>query len=240
MHEDVRQILRQWDRPRYLAHLFAPDASRDALCALYAFAAEISRVPLAVSDPQIGLIRLQWWRDVLEGIAGGKPQQHPVAAALAQTISTYALPMAPLHSLIDAHERDLFTERPETVPVLEEYLGKTSSALIQLAAMILAPKLAPAVAEAAGLSGVAFGIALIVNDRKRFANLVPEGEDAVSLAHLARRRLAEARAKQVPTGMLPAFLHVTLTELFLEGRGTPPAQWRMQWRLWRAARRETF
>lgn len=240
MADEVTSIVRQWDRPRYLALLFAPDDKRQALMALHAFNAEVGRIPLLVSDPQVGMIRLQWWRDTLEVIGRGEVQAHPVAMALSAAISLHHLPLQPLLDLVDAHEHDLYADPMPDVLSLEEYLGKTSSALIQLSAMILDPASASNVAEAAGFAGVAYGLAQIVSDPKRYANLIPSNENPTSLTGLARQRLSEAQAAHVPHQHLPAFLHVSLTELFLANPGKSPSPWRMQWRLWRAARRESF
>lgn len=240
MAEDIAGIVRQWDRPRYLALLFAPDNRRGVLMALHAFNAEVCRIPILVSDPQVGLIRLQWWRDALEAIGKGGQQAHPVAIALAAALAAHGLPLRPFLDLVDAHEHDLYADPMPDIPSLEEYLGKTSSALIQLSAMVLDSQAAAGAAEAAGYAGVAFGLARIVGDPKRHANLIPVGENPTSLAELARKRLAQARMAALPKQLLPAILHVSLTELFLASPGTAPSPWRMQWRLWRAARREAF
>ena len=65
-------LVRDTDRDRYLATLFAPAEKRDALFALYAFDAEISRVRDLAREPIPGEIRLQWWRDVLGGAGRGE------------------------------------------------------------------------------------------------------------------------------------------------------------------------
>jgi 15-cis-phytoene synthase len=240
MVDEIASIVRQWDRPRYLALLFAPDGKRDALMALHAFNAEVCRIPLLVSDPQVGLIRLQWWRDTLEAISKGETQVHPVAIALSATISLHHLALQPLLDLVDAHEHDLYADPMPDMLSLEEYLGKTSSVLIQLSAMILDPASAQSVSEAAGYAGVAYGLGQLVNDPKRHANLIPPSENPTSLAERARKRLTEATMAHVPRQHLPAFLHLSLTDLFLASPGRTISPWRIQWRLWRAARRETF
>jgi phytoene synthase len=240
MADEVTSIVRQWDRPRYLAMLFAPDGERSALMALHAFNAEICRIPLIVSDPQVGLIRLQWWRDTLESIGKSEIQAHPVAMALSEAMTLHRLSFQPLLDMANAHEHDLYAGPMPDVISLEEYLGKTSSVLIQLSAMILDPASASSVAEAAGYAGVAYGLAQIVGDPKRHANLIPPSESPASLAKRAHKRLSKARAAQVPRQHFPAFLHVALTELFLANPGKAPSSWRMQWQLWRAAGREAF
>ncbi|GGD02018.1 squalene/phytoene synthase family protein [Aquisalinus flavus] len=71
-----------------LSAQFAPAADRDRLMALYAFAAEIHRIPATVSEPPLGAIRQQWWREALaEVFAGGAVRVHPVAEALAVALS---------------------------------------------------------------------------------------------------------------------------------------------------------
>lgn len=214
---------------RYLASLFAPDGPRTTLQALDAFVAEVTRIPSLVSEPHLGQIRLQWWRDTLVAGAGG----HPVAEALLAT----GLPITPLQQLIAAHEFDLYDDVMPDLPSLELYLGETSSVLIQLAAMALDPQAAPRAAEAAGLAGVAYGLARLLAERQ--TQFVPASETTASLAAHARKRLAEARAaaRDLPTSLLPAFLPVALTELYLKGQ---PSQFRRQLLLWWAARRDRF
>jgi len=60
--------LRRGDRDRFLTALFAPADRREALFALYAFNLELARIRESVSQPMLGLIRLQWWRDGLDAI----------------------------------------------------------------------------------------------------------------------------------------------------------------------------
>ncbi len=83
------------DKDRYLATLFAPADKRSHLMALYAFSFEIARVREMVSDPLPGEVRLQWWRDLLDGRSHGDALANPVAAALTSTIRTFRLPTAP-------------------------------------------------------------------------------------------------------------------------------------------------
>src|SRR5579871_4315005 len=77
--------VRRHDKDRFLATLFAPPEHRADLWALYAFNAEVARIPYGVSEPMLGRIKVQWWRDVIGAIAEGRgaPAGHPVAQALA-------------------------------------------------------------------------------------------------------------------------------------------------------------
>ncbi|MDP3895749.1 MAG: phytoene/squalene synthase family protein [Mesorhizobium sp.] len=156
------QLVRQADPDRYLSVLYAPEAKRGALFALYAFNAEIARIRDVVSAPMPGEIRLQWWRDAIssgtiEG-AGG----HPVASALLAAIAEHGLPGAALQNCLDARVFDLYDDAMPGRTELEGYCGETASALIQLAAMILDPHAAPDFAALAGHAGCAQAIALLI------------------------------------------------------------------------------
>ncbi len=211
---EVQEIVRSHDRDRYISSLFAPDGKRGHLFALYAFNAEVARVRDVVSEPAIGLIRLQWWRDTIEsGSSGG----HPVAEALFAAIAEGGLPAQALLDLLAAHEFDLYQDRMPGLTDLEAYLGETHSRLIQMAAMILDREAAPEASEAAGLAGVAQGLALILGDPRHRDPFLPEGMDVAGAVSHARKRLAEAEAllPALPKSVLPAFLPVSLTGLYL-------------------------
>src|SRR4051794_29410710 len=85
-------LVREADRDRFLATLFAPQKFRRALFALYAFHGEIARVRDLAREPMPGEIRLQWWRDAFAGAGHGDVRANPVASALLDTIVRYRLP----------------------------------------------------------------------------------------------------------------------------------------------------
>ena len=66
-----RREVRRHDYDRYLCALLAPAQAREAVLVLTAFNLELARVCEMVSEPLIGEIRLQWWRDALDGIFAG-------------------------------------------------------------------------------------------------------------------------------------------------------------------------
>src|SRR5579871_3364824 len=59
--------VRRYDRDRYRLALSQRPDRRPALFALFAFNHEIAKTREVVSDPTLGLIRLQWWRDAIDG-----------------------------------------------------------------------------------------------------------------------------------------------------------------------------
>jgi 15-cis-phytoene synthase len=151
-------LVRDNDPDRYFATLFAPADKRPHLFALYAFSLEIARVREAVSDPMLGDIRLQWWRDALQGEARGDMRANPVAAAVDATIVRFRLPRAAFVDLIDARVFDLYDDPMPSTADLEGYCGETSSLLIRLASLVLAEGADPGAADAAGHAGVAYAI----------------------------------------------------------------------------------
>src|SRR5215475_13908530 len=153
-------LVRAADKDRYLSSLFAPAAARRHLHALYAFASEIARVRDAAREPLPGEIRLQWWRDVLEGEGRGDVSANPVAAALLDTIASCAVPTQRLIALIDAHSFDLYGDAMASVADLDAYAEHTCGTLFGLASQILdaAPD-AEVITAAAGPAGIAYGLA---------------------------------------------------------------------------------
>jgi phytoene synthase len=248
MSDHCQDLVAKADKDRFLSCLFAPSDAQPHLFALYAFNVEIARIREVVSEPQIGLVRQQWWLDTIDGIFAGRTPDHPVAQALALAIAKGDLPMHALHNLIIAREFDLYDDPMPTLADLEGYLGETSSALIQMSAMILGK----GAAEAAGLAGVAFGLAGVLRLQK--IRYLPrdmiqnfgEKETINQLCTHARKRLNEARAlhETIPASAMPAFLPVSLTELYLSrierGGRLQVSQLRRQITLWRAARNNRF
>ncbi len=134
--------VRRADYDRFLTVLFAPAAAREHLFALYAFNHEIARVRETVSEPMLGQVRLQWWREAIArlyeaGIYGGPAREHAVVEALAAAVAAARLPRAGFEALIDAREFDLAGRPPETLAALEAYCEASSSQLLWLAAQLL-------------------------------------------------------------------------------------------------------
>ena len=129
--------VRHHDHDRYLTCLFAPSARREHLFALYAFNLEVAKTAEVVSEPMLGRIRLQWWRDAIAGIYAGQAARHDIIAPLAHAVREAGLTRGRFDRLIDAREADLEPEPPESLVALEDYAEATSSALVLLALEIL-------------------------------------------------------------------------------------------------------
>ncbi|GLS19126.1 phytoene synthase [Labrys miyagiensis] len=208
-------LLREHDRDRWLACLFAPQQHRRGLIALYAFNSEIERVRDMVSEPLPGEVRLQWWRDLLEGQARGNASGHPVAAELSAAIERYHLPVPALTTLIDAHTHDLYDDLLPSVTDLEGYCGETSSSLFRLASLVLADGGDAGAADLAGHAGVAYGVARLMGHAARHAArgqiFVPA--DIVIKHGSAREDLLNGRDTPDLRAMLAEFASLALGHL---------------------------
>ncbi len=134
----VGAAVRAADPDRYFAGLFAAAERRDALFTLYAFHLEIAKVREVVSEPMLGQIRLQWWRDALDGIAEKRVRAHPVVEALAPLLQSGQLLATDLHAMIDAREADLEEVPFEDDAGLQAYADGTAGAVMLAGARLLA------------------------------------------------------------------------------------------------------
>ena len=94
--------VRRHDPDRFLAALFAPPERREAFFTLCAFNHELARAREVASQPMLALIRLQWWREVVQGAR----RRHEVAGPLGQALDSGALPASELMEMIDAREAE--------------------------------------------------------------------------------------------------------------------------------------
>jgi len=93
--------LRQRDRDRYLAALYAPAGVRPALIALFGVDAELGVVVAGTTEPMIGEIRLAWWREALEGVDGGTVPAQPLLQLVAAELLPRGIGGAALAGLED-------------------------------------------------------------------------------------------------------------------------------------------
>lgn len=236
--------LRETDRDRYLACLLSPADKRAGLIALYGFNAELARIRDLVREPLPGEVRLQYWRDLLNGEAHGATEANPLAALLLETVSRFRLPREALLGMIDARVFDLYDDPMESRSMFEGYGGETASALIQLASLVLDAGKAEVSTTAAGHAGVAQAIAgalLLMPitrargqiyipleilsatglDRERFLAGMDRARISAAIeafAGLGRDHLEKARREpQPPASVFSAFLPVALVEPVLDG-----------------------
>lgn len=234
---DCIEMVRAADPDRYLSALFAPAPLRPHLFALYAFNHELARVAENVREPMLGAIRLEWWRETLEQAKAGRPRNHVVAQALAQTFAATALPLDLCENLIAARG---FDSSPDVFPdfaALENYAAATSGTLMQMALRILSVENQDALAREAGiayaLAGLLRAFPFHAHRHKLYlpldilasVNLTPEeifagrAENKVKAvmrqtALRARQKFLDARRLGRAKAALPAILPAALVPLY--------------------------
>ena len=231
--------MRQGDPDRFRTALFAPPEAREHLFALYAFNLEIAKIAPMVSEPMLGEIRLQWWRETLDQIYGDGPiRKHEVATPLSKAVQAGSLPRAPFDALIDARGFDLDPAFPESADALHGYIAATAGNLTKLAARARAPDLSVEGERVAEDAGFAIGAArylmavpaLVAGGRKPLPMDLVDG-----LAAEGRERLARAKAARgaLPKAAAPALLEARDAQHNLSAP-TPRSAFRSQMSmLWR-------
>ena len=215
------ELVRDADKDRFLATLFAPATHRADLYAIYAFDIETASVAHRVRDSVAGEIRLQWWHDALS--SDGESSGHPVADAMGHLLRRHDLPRAVALDLVDARRRALYANDEMTEAEFELAASEIQSAIIRMAAQVLDGPPGEATRLAAHHAGVA----------EAAAQIVPSTVEFDAPATVRRHREAVRNLiPNLPGPVLPAFLPLALA---VEGRASLP-QWRKQWILWRASK----
>lgn len=243
----IRDAVKAGDPDRYLAALFTSLAMQRDLFALYAFNIELARIGEQAREPQLGEIRLQWWRDALAGPPGAKTG-NPVADALLAMHAARALPLVKLQRMVDARCFDVHRAPMTDMDALEAYLSGTAGALFELAAHAAGLR-APQAPELCREAGLAYGLtglmrALPVHAARGQLYIPPtfllsfgvdgaallRGEEPEGLRHAlevlrerASDHLAAFRrlARDMPRSAVHAFLPLMLVPAYLRQLGKP-------------------
>lgn len=241
-------LVKQRDRDRYWSALFAPAPARVGLLALYAFNAELDHIPAVVSEPMVGQIRLQWWRDAIDLASPDTKTGNPIADALSASIAEHGLSKERLIGMIDARIPEILGEPPADIQALRASLRESSGAVFELAAAMLGGK-GELIGKAAEQAGLAYGLTRILLtlplQASRGRTLLPpsyfesrgvevtalyRGKSNASfkaaLADLrgaANRGLQQFRAvaPELDKAAWPAFLTLTLVKPYLQAMTAP-------------------
>ncbi|MBS0644421.1 MAG: squalene/phytoene synthase family protein [Proteobacteria bacterium] len=204
MNDSIVALVRRADPDRFLTSLFAPAARRDALLVLYAFNHELARAREVASEPALALIRLQWWREVLEGAH----RSHEVATPLSQAIRAGQLDPTLLLPLIEAREQEAYADFA-TKAAWRDWLLQGAGGL----AVAAAAALGAADPECCRFYGAAYGVAGVLRSS---AALAAQHRCLLPADVLARHDLVPEAYTADPHG--PAALAVQ-RELVASGMG---------------------
>ena len=151
--EACAQLVEKADPLRFRVAMAAPVPARQILFPLYAFNIEVARAPWVTQEAMIAEMRLQWWRDALEEIAGGKtPRRHEVVDALAGCLDREGAEC--LDGLVAARRWDIYKDPFEDQAHFDAYINATSAHLMWTAARLLGP------ADEAVVRDFAYGVGI--------------------------------------------------------------------------------
>ncbi len=242
----IADLVRREDRDRYLTSMFAPPKERQALLDLYAFNIEVARIREATSEPLIGQMKLEWWRDIVAALYEGKevPKGNPVVEGLQEIVNSHDLSRAHFDEFLTHRAEDLAEDAPKDVLSLESYAEGTSARLIWLALEILGVRdnASFAAARHVGIAWALTGImravlfharsnrmmlpqdlmdeqALAGQDALRKKNGAKISEVIAKIGAVARLHLDRAaeRQKNVDRRAIPALLPAVLADQYLKG-----------------------
>ncbi len=218
---------------------YVPDGRRGGALAILALTDELANVPARVSEPMLGAIRFQWWREALEEVFGSAPvRKHPLAQALDAAFGQTPGLRAPLEALVDGAETALGAERPssagEAVALLLPLYGRSSEAL----ALHLGGE-AENLGRAAALHATCRarqarghqGAPRQGRGQPRLADLVAGAEMADS-AMLEEVRQVRPDLRGLDAALMPAALPFALAPAYARGR--PLSGLAKRWRYFRA------
>ncbi|MGR3541683.1 MAG: squalene/phytoene synthase family protein [Hasllibacter sp.] len=201
-------IVERGDPDRFRAAMAAPAAARPVLFPLYAFNVEVSRAPWLTREPLIAEMRLQWWIDALEEIAGpGEVRRHEVTTPLAEVLDTEGARL--LTAAAEARRWDIHERGMASAAALEAHLGATAGNLLWAACRALGAEHGEgAVRDAAFSQGLAAWLRAIPALEAAGKRPLPDGRPravaAVAADGLAR--LDRALDAGVPVAARPALL----------------------------------
>jgi 15-cis-phytoene synthase len=234
--------VRRHDPDRFLTALFAPPARRPALFALIAFNHELARAREITNEPHLALIRLQWWRDVVDGAA----RRHEVATPLSAALDAGLLDRADLHAMIDAREAEA-EPAIETLPAWLDYVRGTAGGLAVATGRLLGasePEALRPFGAAYGVAGILRSVSLLARQQRCLLpvdvlaahGFSPEAVIAApssqpvlhaltTLAREGRVLLEQASGARIPRSAIAAALPAVLARRDL-ARSTPYKTWR--------------
>lgn len=181
--EQVQQELRtqadfdtsKYDAASYTLRPFIPAQAQDAYLALRALNIDVARIADIASNPFVGQMRMQFWRDTVARALAFTPPKEPVALLLASAAASLSartnqrarLSKPWLNRLITTREQYLSNPPYPDLAALEAYSENTYSTLMYLTlsalplTSITADHIASHIGKAQGITAVLRGLPLM-------------------------------------------------------------------------------
>ncbi|KAI3336968.1 squalene/phytoene synthase [Xylariaceae sp. AK1471] len=170
--------LRQSDYDSFLIRNFIPKTRQDAYDAFRALNLELVRLPELVSNPAIGQLRIQFWRDAINNTFAGRPPKEPIMILLHQVLSRLAETSPKsnpssikfwLLRMINTREKHMDNRPFTSLSALEDYAENTYSTLMYSTLASLSVRsmhmdhLASHIGKACGIAAVCRGIPVLAS-----------------------------------------------------------------------------
>jgi|GEM_PF-46562 len=164
-------------------------AQRADLMVLYALNIEVSRAPWVTQEQMIAEMRLQWWKDAIDEIYGGKTvRKHEVVIPLAELVhrDPERFPRALFDDLIEARRFDIYREPYQNRSGFNLYISNTSGNVMELAGRAVGASDLTPFQEVGWASGLA-------NLMGALPELYAHGRDPIPLGPIDQNAVIEGR-----------------------------------------------
>lgn len=197
----------RYDYERAIMVSLLPRRQRPLAWVLLAFNYELAKTREAVTEPTLGLIRLQWWREALQRLFAGHVDAHVVTQALSQNLSP-EISFDLFDRMITARQHDMQNEAVSTIDDVWQYCADTTAPLLQ---MLGAPQHE---AETAGACYAMLGLirALLYQDALR-KKIIPSDIVVRDLCQQVRQRLIDLKTENRMSRLYVAAVKLHLKNL---------------------------
>ncbi|XP_067887658.1 NADH dehydrogenase (ubiquinone) complex I, assembly factor 6 [Heterodontus francisci] len=134
------QLVRNRDYEGFLSSLLLPPEFHSSVFALRAFNVELAQVQDFVSQKTIGLMRMQFWKQLIEDIYSDNPPHQPIAIELWKAVRKHKLTKRWFQRIIDEREKNLNEKAYKNIQELESYAENAQSSFIYLMLEVLGVK----------------------------------------------------------------------------------------------------
>jgi len=194
--------------------MFAEPDIRARLLLIYAFHLELAKVPELVSEPIIGQIRYQWWRDAIAEIYETESvRQHEITTPLKRLLLDYDIPRYWVDQLIDGRERDIDPRPFAGLTESLDYCANTSGVLMKIATKLCGVD--PSETEEA--AGIAWGLTGLARAYGYYHETILSEVSFKRLLELANQKqaLVSQSASDVDVKAFPAVGYVALVPHYI-------------------------
>lgn len=208
----MRNALKKADPDRYRAALMSDNQGRKDLLILYAFHYELSKVPDVTSEPMLGQIRYEWWREAIDEIYSGREvRRHEISTPLSDMLKRTGVPRFWVDRLIDGRARDLDPQAFTDMDDAGSYARQTSGQLMQIGVKVLGgtPD------DRTLMAGQAWGLTGLARSYGYYHDRALQNLSFEDLVDEARETYESSRGK-TESELFPAFAYAALIPGFLK------------------------